>query len=116
MRFYSEVINQHLFDALLQVLSDDVVFWFNSGSHRGIAAARLAFETTWSGIDDERYWLEDMNWLSDDESCACCIYRFRWQGIVGGAPADGGGRGTTVLRRETAGWVIVHEHLSADPK
>ena len=55
MGFYGETINQHRFDHLLPALSEDVVFWFNSGSHYGIAAAREAFEATWAGIVDEHY-------------------------------------------------------------
>jgi hypothetical protein len=116
MGFYSETINHHRFDALLPVLSKEVVFWFNSGSHRGVAAARQAFEATWAGIVDEHYWLEDLVWLSGDAASACCIFRFRWRGTVEGKPIEGGGRGTTILRRETAGWMIIHEHLSAEPK
>lgn len=108
MRFYGETINERRFDSLLPVLSESVVFWF--------VAARQAFEATWAGIVDEYYWLEDMDWLSGDETSACCIYGFRWRGLVNGAPVEGGGRGTTVLRREPLGWVIVHEHLSAEPK
>ena len=116
MGFYGEAINQHRFDHLLPALSEDVVFWFNSGSHYGIAAAREAFEATWAGIVDEHYWLDDLAWLARDEASACCIYRFRWRGTVEGKSVEGGGRGTTVLCREPRGWVIVHEHLSAEPK
>ena len=116
MRFYGEVINEHRFDALLPVLSADVLFWFSSGSHYGIDAARQAFEETWSRVRSEHYWLEDVRWLSEGETAAACVYRFHWRGLVDGVHAEGGGRGTTVLRLEKTGWVIVHEHLSAEPK
>jgi len=43
------------------------------------------------------------------------LYRFHWRGIVDNVPTKGGGRGTSVLRREARGWLIVHEHLSAEP-
>lgn len=115
MRFYAEVINKHQFDALLPVLSDDVVFWFSSGSHRGMDAARLAFENTWGRIVNETYWLEELRWIAEGAGSAVCIYRFCWRGEVNGVVARGGGRGTSVLRQELDGWKIVHEHLSAEP-
>lgn len=115
IRFYGETINAHDFDQLLPCLSRDVLFWFSSGTHSGLDAARGAFEATWGRIVDERYWLEDLIWLCEDSTSASCVYRFRWRGLVDGVLAEGKGRGTTVLRRESSGWVIVHEHLSAEP-
>jgi hypothetical protein len=115
MAFYGEVINQHRFDALLPVLAEEVSFWFSSGSHSGLAASRQAFEKTWARIVDERYWLEDLHWLAIGDESAACSYHFHWTGRMNNVPAAGGGRGTTVLRRDPAGWVIVHEHLSAEP-
>jgi len=41
-----------------------------------------------------------------------CTYAFHWRGTVEGHPTQGHGRGTTVLRRDPARWLIVHEHLS----
>ena len=115
MAFYGEVINRHRFDALLPVLSDDVTFWFSSGSHAGLSAARSAFEATWARILEERYWLDDLQWASIGDTSAACLYRFHWRGIVDNVPTKGGGRGTSVLRREARGWLIVHEHLSTEP-
>ena len=115
MGFYGEAINEHRFDALLPVLSTDVVFWFSSGSFCGIDAARQAFEKTWRRIAEETYWLEELSWVSKGDHSAACIYRFHWRGMVDGEPAEGSGRGTSVLRREGDDWKIVHEHLSAEP-
>lgn len=115
MAFYGEVINEHRFDALLPVLSADVVVWFSSGSFSGLDAARGAFEETWRRIAEETYWLEGLHWLSEGDRSAACSYRFNWRGLVGGTLSQGGGRGTSVLRLEAGGWKIVHEHLSLEP-
>ncbi len=115
MGFYDEAINEPSFDALLPVLSTDVVFWFGSGSFCGISAERLAFERTWQRIAEETYWLEDLSWVPEGDLSAVCIYQFHWRGVVDGEPRVGTGRGTSVLRREADGWKLVHEHLSAEP-
>ncbi|ODT80357.1 MAG: hypothetical protein ABS76_16890 [Pelagibacterium sp. SCN 64-44] len=115
MAFYGETINRHRFDALLPVLSADVLFWFSSGSHAGLIASRRAFEATWARIADEYYWLEELDWIALGDQSAACTYRFHWRGLVHAVPSQGTGRGTSVLRREADGWVIVHEHLSAEP-
>lgn len=97
------------------MLPEDVTFWFSGGSHSGLEAGKRAFEAIWARIAGECYRLEDMRWLTVGDVSAACSYRFCWRGVIEDRPAEGTGRGTTVLRREPGGWVIVHEHLSAMP-
>lgn len=92
---YGMLINRHDFDLLKPMISEDAVFWFNDGSHSAIV---------------------DIRWLAKDERTAGCIYRFRWQAMVGGEVVSGGGRGTTLLREESGVWRIIHEHLSQIPR
>jgi len=109
---YGERINAHDFDLLTDLLSPDVTFWFSDGTHRGIAAARQAFERTWAAFgDDEHYWLDRMEWIAEGDTGAACTYRYNWRS----GDQSGSGRGTTVLALTSAGWRIVHEHLSRDP-
>lgn len=115
LAFYGAAINRHRFDDLLPVLSPDVVFWFSSGSHRGVNAARLAFEAVWKRVVDETYAIDDVEWIVQNDRSAVCLYRFSWRGFVDGVPAEGGGRGTTALCNVEGTWVIVHEHLSTEP-
>lgn len=109
---YEQRINAQNFDLLLELIAPDATFWFTSGSHHGIAAIRAAFEATWQVMGpDEHYWLTDLQWVAEGEDAASCIYQFNWR-----AKGDSGsGRGTTVLARTSAGWRIVHEHLSGMP-
>ena len=113
LALYGERINNHRFDDLVELISDEATFWFSEGSYSG-EAIRRAFERTWGQVADEHYWLEDMRWIALSESAASCIYRFRWRGMVGGEMHEGSGRGTSVLRKEAGGWKIVHEHLSPE--
>lgn len=114
LALYGERINSHRFDELLDLLSEEATFWFSEGSFRG-DAIRQAFERTWAYVKDEHYWLEDITWIAQGEDAAACTYRFHWRGVIEDKPAQGVGRGTTVLRREAGGWKIVHEHLSREP-
>lgn len=112
---YGALINTHDFSRLAPLIAPDCQFWFSSGTHRGLDAARRAFETTWSRIEDEVYSITDVEWICEGDRAAACTYTFRWRGVIDGAPREGAGRGTTCLRLEADGWKVVHEHLSPFP-
>jgi hypothetical protein len=74
---------------------DDATYWLTDGSYHGIDAIKAALERTFTTILDEIYTIDKMEWV------AVCRYRYRWTGVIDGAPASGHGRGT-----------MLHEHLS----
>jgi ketosteroid isomerase-like protein len=115
LRAYERCTNTHRFDEVAPLIAEDAVYWFSDGSFRGRDAIRQAFESTWNTIRDEQYTLADVHWLARDDHTAVCVYHFHWRGLVDGQPAEGRGRGTSVLRRRADGWVVVHEHLSPIP-
>lgn len=115
MALYAERINAHRSELVAPLIAPDAVFWFGDGSHNGLASIQLAFEATWAALRAETYWLEDLRWLASGASVAVCCYRFFWTATVEGVRQSGGGRGTSVLERQPAGWLIVHEHLSSGP-
>jgi ketosteroid isomerase-like protein len=116
LKAYEDATNLHRFDAVAPLIATDAVFWFSDGSHIGLDAIRAAFERTWQLIRDETYWLDEVNWIASGQRSACCLYRYNWKGVVNGTAMQGNGRGTSVLRADTGGWLIVHEHLSRFPK
>ncbi|EHJ4666087.1 MULTISPECIES: YybH family protein [Gammaproteobacteria] len=112
----SKLINMHDFDQLVPLISPNAIFWFNDGSFCGLKQIRQAFEETWKKFPLENYWLENLEWVAQSKDCAGCTYHFRWRAILNGSALEGGGRGTTILRREANVWKITHEHLSQFPK
>jgi len=115
LKDYEDHINLHDFSRLEPLISDDAVFWFNDGSHFGLAEIRAAFELTWQKFPLEAYWLEELNWIAKGDHAAGCTYHFCWETTIGEKTVSGGGRGTTLLRTEGGIWKIVHEHLSQFP-
>jgi len=74
---YTDRINEQDFDLLTDLIAPDAVFWFTSGTHRGIVAIRAAFEATWAVMGpDERYWLDQIEWIAEGDEAAACVYRF----------------------------------------
>ena len=112
---YIRATNTHRFDDVAPLINEDAVFWFSSGSYRGLTAIRAAFERTWAMIQNEVYTVEDVEWLTQDDSSAVCLYTFRWRGDIDGVARDGSGRGTTVLISDGKQWRVIHEHLSVRP-
>ena len=115
IREYEQACNTHNFDNVVTLIAPEAVYWFNDGSFHGPDQIRGAFEKTWTAIQDERYALEDVNWIAASDEVAVCVYRFRWQGHAGGQFVSGAGRGTSVLRRDDGHWRVAHEHLSRIP-
>jgi ketosteroid isomerase-like protein len=113
---YAWRINTHQFAIVAPLIADDAVFWFTDGSFYDRDSIQRVFEQTWGVIQEERYWIDEVQWLSQDVQTGACIYTFHWQGLIDGAKHEGSGRGTTVLRKGLNGWQIVHEHLSHLPK
>jgi ketosteroid isomerase-like protein len=90
----------------------DVCVTFSNGkSFRGREEVGEAFSANFSLIEDERYEIADVHWIAKDECHAACAYVFRWSGVIGGEPAEGAGRGTTLLTNEAGSWLILAEHL-----
>ena len=113
---YLVATNKHQFSLVEAFLSDDCLFWFSSGSYKGIGEARRAFEKTWEMIKQEVYSISDLAWIAESDQVAVCVYTFHWRGIIDGQPCEGKGRGTSSFRKENNAWKIIHEHLSHFPK
>ena len=113
MRRYEAATNSHDLEATRAMIADDAVYLFSDGTvHAGKAAIALALAANFEAIRNEAYRISSLTWLVDTAAAAVCVYEFDWSGEIDGKPAAGGGRGTSVLRREGAVWLVVHEHLS----
>ena len=108
---YIETLNTHAWDQIAPFVTDDAVFIFTEGTFVGKAAAKASFEKTFKLIENEVFSLHDIVWTVVTDDVAACRYEFRWKGLISGQEAEGGGRGTTILRKVEGRWLIAHEHL-----
>jgi ketosteroid isomerase-like protein len=100
-------------DAALALLTVDVVFFYSNGTTlAGKDAFAATMRANWSRVTDYKYETHDVLWLMRSDSAAAVIYGFRWSGVAGGNAVSGSGRATRLLRRESDGWRVAHEHLS----
>jgi ketosteroid isomerase-like protein len=96
------------------LMHPDVCVTFNDGTYRGKSAVEQTFRRTFSLIKNERYTISALHWVSRDENYA--VHDFHWSGEIDGRPASGGGRGTSVLKREAGAWLLLAEHLGPHAK
>lgn len=114
MRSYEAANNSHEVDRVLPFIASEASYWFSDGSHYGHAQIRLALGTTFETIQEERYTITELVWVCVRVDAAVCRYVFSWTGSIDGHCQSGKGRGTNVFARDTDGWKIVHEQLTAD--
>jgi ketosteroid isomerase-like protein len=113
LRRYAANTDAHRLAATLALIADDAVYLFSDGTaHIGKAAIAEVLRHNFATIADETYRIHDIRWLLGTDDATACVYVFEWTGMVDGKPASGSGRGTSVLRRDGEGWLVVHEHLS----
>jgi len=110
---------QKNFDVVEAMIHDDAFFRFTDGDFIGKPAVRTAFEKTWQGsakVQNERFFLTEIQVLSVDASSATATYTWNWEGSVEGHAFQIKGRGTRVLVLTDGRLQIIHEHLSRFPK
>ena len=94
------------------LVEDDACVTFSTGAvHIGKPAIRHAFEQNFSAIEDEVYRISNIHWVDRNNETAIYLFDFAWKGRIDGELANGGGRGTCVLRRRDNGWRLLIEHL-----
>ncbi|MEM6552476.1 MAG: nuclear transport factor 2 family protein [Planctomycetota bacterium] len=116
MAAYERASRGHDLETVLACIDDDAVYWFSTGAcHVGKPAVAEAIGRNFAAIEAEDYRLEELVWRVRTAESAVCTYRYVWAGVIGGQPASGAGRGTSVLVEKGGRWWVVHEHLSAGP-
>ena len=85
---------------------------FSNGTvHKGKPAVRKAFEGNFSIIEDEKYSISNVHWVSKGSETAVYLFEFNWSGRINDQPASGSGRGTSVLIKVGDKWQLLVEHL-----
>jgi ketosteroid isomerase-like protein len=112
MKSYESALATQDWDAVAPLIHEDACVTFSSGDYfKGKTEIRQAFERNFSLIQDERYSISEVHWVSRSEDFAVCVYAFRWEGLIQGEPASGAGRGTSILIAEGGRWSLLAEHL-----
>ena len=89
---------------------------FSNGTvHKGNPAVRQSFEGNFSIIEDEKYSISNVHWVSKGSEMAVYLFEFNWSGLINDQPASGSGIGTCVLVRESDRWKLLVEHLGPKP-
>lgn len=113
MQAYESATAAHDLEGTLALIADDAVYLFsNESSHVGKEAIRRALEANFAAIKAEEYRIQGLRWLAVSGDVAACVYEYVWSGEIGGEPASGRGRGTSVIKRSQGAWRVAHEHLS----
>jgi len=116
VRAYESALATQDWSRVEPLMHPDVCATFSNGArHRGIANVERAYRDNFEGIQDERYAISDVHWVSLDAIYAVYLFQFRWSGRVGGQPASGGGLGTSVLKCDGGRWRLLTEHLGPGP-
>ena len=116
LRSYEAALASQDWAKVEPLMHPDVSVTFSDGSHhRGRDDVGAAFSRNFQLIQDEKYELDDLRWITDQPTHAVCTYRFRWSGLIDGKPAAGSGRGTSVLTNEAGTWLVLAEYLGPDP-
>jgi len=112
LRNYGLALATQNWEAVSPLIREDACVTFSSGSfYVGKTEIQQAFERNFGSIQDEKYLISDIHWVTKSRDYAICIYAFEWHGIINGKLSSGSGRGTSVLICEKGKWFLLSEHL-----
>jgi ketosteroid isomerase-like protein len=71
------------FANVVGLIHPDALFRFSDGDFRGYEAIQAAFERTWAyDVEDERYYLTDVEVMNTDANSATATFTFNWSGTA----------------------------------
>lgn len=105
---YERALASQGWNAIDPLVHDDACLTFSDGAvHVGKAAVQRAVESNFAAIADEEYRISNIRWVHRGAEIAVYLFDFNWSGRVGGRPASGSGRGTSVLHHDDDGWRLL---------
>jgi ketosteroid isomerase-like protein len=109
---YEQALSSQRWDKVAPLIHPDACVTFSDGSvHQGIEAIATAYQRNFGLIKNEQFVISDIHWIDMSHDLAIYIFKYRWQGMVGGQQASGQGRGTAVIKPDNGIWRLVAEHL-----
>ncbi len=113
---YETALGTQDWKVVAPLVADNVSVTFSDGTvHIGKENVQKAFEKNFSLIKNEKYVVENVQWLLKDTMYAVYVFEFSWTGIIKGESASGNGVGTSVIIKEDAQWKLLTEHLGRKP-
>ncbi len=113
---YEQALASQDWEVIAPLIHPGCVATFTEGTYHGKTQVEAAFRKTFALIQDEKYALSEVHWVTNTASYAVMTYIFSWSGLINGKPASGSGRGTSVLVRENMQWLLLCEHLGPLPR
>jgi len=112
IHIYEVALASHDWGQVAPLMHTDACVTFSNGAvHKGKVAVQKAFEHNFSLIKDEHYSMSNVHWVIKTTETAIYLFEFSWNGIIDGKPAQGTGRGTSVLINSDGRWQLLIEHL-----
>jgi ketosteroid isomerase-like protein len=112
IRAYENALASQNWRQVEPLVHDEACVTFSNGTvHKGKSAVKKAFEHNFSLIRDETYSMSNIHWVLKSDMTAVYLFEFNWSGLINGKPAQGKGRGTSVLIKEAGTWQLLVEHL-----
>jgi ketosteroid isomerase-like protein len=112
IRAYADALGTQDWSRVDPLVHKDACVIFSNGTvHKGKPQVQKAFETNFSLIKDEQYSISNVHWVMKSPEMAAYLFDFNWSGTINGKPANGAGRGTSILIEEADRWLLLVEHL-----
>lgn len=113
---YISATNTHDFGEVAKCLAPNAQYWFSNANCSSREEIEDFFLKAWLDVKEEVYSAHNIEWIAVSDQVATCIYNYKWVGYCEGTYRSGGGRATNVFVKKIGKWLLVHEHLSANPK
>ena len=111
---YEKAISAQEWEMVDPLIHPDCVVTFTNGTYKGKQEVEGIFKKNFELIKDEDYKITNVHIVKEESDYAVFIFKYKWSGIIHGRPAEGGGRGTSVLVKNNGSWQLISEHLGPD--
>ena len=108
---YKDALATQKWEAVSPLIHKDACVVFSSGTHKGKAEVKKAFERNFALIKNDSYSMSNIHWVQKTEDYSVYLFSFHWTGIINEKPAEDKGRDTGILIKENGNWQLLAEHL-----
>ena len=108
---YEQAISTQEWGNVDELIHPDCVVTFTNGTYKGKPEVEKIFRKNFALIKDEKYSISNIHFVTEKTDYAVFIFNYHWSGIINGEPAEGSGRGTSVIIKSNDHWQLISEHL-----